>query len=472
MFEAAQMTDPPRPSSFEPRSWQRERRPFSRSLIVGLGKTGLSCARYLRGQGVAVAVADSRRAPPALEEARREMPDLALFLGGFDAGVFAAAERLIVSPGVSLREPVIAAATAQGVPVLGDIELFALAAGAPVAAITGSNGKSTVTTLLGEMARLAGVRAAVGGNLGQPALDLLDDSVELYVLELSSFQLESTSSLKTWVAAVLNVTADHMDRYQSLAEYAAAKARILPGAQTAVLNRDDAVARTMAGIAKQDIGFRLGAPEEESEFGLVEHDGEDWLSRGGKLLLPARSVAAKGRHNLANALAALAMGQACGLPEVAMLEALCTFRGLPHRIAFVAAKGGVDWYDDSKGTNPGATLAAMRGLIDPKGSARAVLIAGGDCKGADFRVLVPVVERAARAVVLIGRDAPVIERTLRDRAKLLHAKDIKDAVRVAYHAARPGDCVLLSPACASFDMFVSYEHRGRAFAVAVKELEL
>jgi len=442
----------------------------NKALILGLGKTGLSCACYLGKQGVTVAVMDSRRSPPELAAARRELPDLPLFLGNFDPGVIRAAEWLIVSPGVSLRKPPVAEAAEKGVPVIGDIELFAQAARAPVAAITGSNGKSTVTSLLGRMAHLAGVRVAVGGNLGQPALELLDDSVELYVLELSSFQLESTQSLKPEAATVLNVSADHMDRYDSLADYAAAKQRILSGARTAVLNLDDPQVRAMAGVAARDIGFSLGPPGKGSDFGVVEYDGAPWIARGDERLLPANEVLIKGRHNLANALAALAMGQVCGLPEAAMLEALRTFPGLPHRTALVANKGGIDWYDDSKGTNPGATVAALSGLIDPAGSRRAVLIAGGDGKGADFAPLAPAVTRTTRAVVLIGRDAPLIERVLAGQVEILHAKDMSDAVRRALAAARPDDCVLLSPSCASFDMFKDYAHRGRVFAAAVEAL--
>jgi len=443
----------------------------NKALILGLGKTGLSCAHYLGKQGVTVAVMDSRRSPPELTTVRRELPDLPLFLGNFDPGVIRAAEWLVVSPGVSLREPPIAEAAEKGVPVMGDIELFAQAARAPVAAITGSNGKSTVTSLLGRMAHLAGVRVAVGGNLGQPALELLDDGVALYVLELSSFQLESTRSLAPEVATVLNVSADHMDRYDSLADYAAAKQRILSGARTAVLNLDDPQVRTMAGTAARDLGFTLGTPASAADFGVAEQDGDTWIARGGDCLLPAAEVAIKGRHNLANALAALAMGQVCGLPEAAMLEALRTFPGLPHRTALVANKGGIDWYDDSKGTNPGATVAALSGLIDPAGSRRAVLIAGGDGKGADFAPLAPAVTRTTRAVVLIGRDAPLIERVLAGQVEILHARDMPDAVRRALAAARPGDCVLLSPACASFDMFKDYAHRGRVFAAAVEALE-
>jgi len=443
-----------------------------KALILGLGKTGLSCARYLGKRGVTVAVMDSRQEPPGLMTARQELPDLPLFLGGLDPTVIKAAEWLVASPGVSLREPPIAEAVARGVPVMGDIELFARATRAPVAAITGSNGKSTVTTLLGRIAHLAGVRAAVGGNLGQPVLDLLDDGVALYVLELSSFQLESTRSLAPEVATVLNVSADHMDRYDSLADYAATKKRILSGAQTAVLNLEDPQVRAMAGVATRDIGFSLGPPRQVADFGVIEHAGVPWIGCGSDRLLPVGEVALKGRHNLANALAALAMGQVCGLSEAAMLEALRTFPGLPHRTALVADKGGVDWYDDSKGTNPGATVAALRGLIDPAGPRRAVLIAGGEGKGADFTPLAAAVEHTARAVVLIGRDASLIERALVGRVEILHARDMTDAVHRAFTAARPGDCVLLSPACASFDMFEDYTHRGRVFTTAVEALEV
>lgn len=438
-----------------------------KTLIVGLGKTGLSVARHLRAQGISVAVTDSRSNPPGMEQARLEMPDTALFTGGFDPDAFDAAELLVVSPGVPVSEPLVAQAAARGTPVIGDIELFAQAARAPVVAITGSNGKSTVTSLLGQMARLAGLRVAVGGNLGEPALDLLDAGVELYVLELSSFQLETTQTLTPKAATVLNVSADHMDRYPSVAEYAAAKARVFDHAEIAVLNRDDPLVCAMAGGAAAEFGFTLAAPRGRDDFGVIERAGETWLVRGREPLMATGEIALAGRHNLANALAALALGSACGLPVTSMREGLRRFRGLPHRTVLVAARRGVRWYDDSKGTNPGATVAALRGLVDPAGSGRAVLIAGGDCKGADFSPMLPVVRDAARAVVLIGRDAPLLERVLRGSVPLLHAKDMEDAVALAAEAALPGDCVLLSPACASFDMFDNYEHRGRVFAAAV-----
>jgi UDP-N-acetylmuramoylalanine--D-glutamate ligase len=442
----------------------------AKTLVVGLGKTGLSCARYLSAQGVAVAVTDSRTEPPGLEALREQLPDLALFLGQFDEQVFGAADRLVVSPGVPVSEPHVAAAVARGAEVLGDIELFARVVDSPVAAITGSNGKSTVTSLLGEMARAAGVRTAVGGNLGEPALDLLKPGIELYVLELSSFQLETTWSLRPRVATVLNVSADHMDRYPTLDAYADTKAGILDGADIGVLNLDDPRVLAMSGIAGRDLGFRLGPPRDSSEYGLLERDGAAWLARGGDTLLPADELGMAGRHNLANALAALAMGEACGLAKPVMLEALRRYRGLPHRSVLIAERGGVRWFDDSKGTNPGATVAALNGLIDAEGDARAVLIAGGDCKGADFAALAETAERTARAVVLIGRDAPMIERAIGGRVPVRRAEDMDEAVRLADRAARPGDSVLLSPACASFDMFDNYEHRGRVFAESVRSL--
>jgi UDP-N-acetylmuramoylalanine--D-glutamate ligase len=444
-----------------------------KTLIVGLGKTGVSCARYLRAQGVMAAVTDSRDNPPGLETLRQEMTDLAVFVGGFRPEVFAAAERLVVSPGVPLAEPLIQEALARGVSVVGDVELFARAAEAPICAITGSNGKSTVTSLVGLMARRDGRAVAVGGNLGEPVLDLLDPAADLYVLELSSFQLETTRSLEARVAVCLNLSPDHMDRYASLEAYAAAKARIYAGAEIAVVNRDDPRALAMVEANPPatglTLGFTLDAPGEH-DFGLREHAGATWLCRGERPLMPASELLLPGRHNLTNALAALALGEGCGLDAQACIEALRQFRGLDHRTQFVAERRGVRWYDDSKGTNPGATIAALEGLADPERGRLVVLIAGGDGKGADFTPLGPAVARAARAVVLIGRDAPAIGRVLAEGTRVANARDMADAVRQAAALAEPGDHVLLSPACASFDMFDDYIHRGRVFAEAVRRL--
>ncbi|HYN76897.1 MAG TPA: UDP-N-acetylmuramoyl-L-alanine--D-glutamate ligase [Lamprocystis sp. (in: g-proteobacteria)] len=443
--------------------------PDLKTLVVGLGKTGVSCARYLRARGIWVAVTDTRANPPGLDQVREELPEVAVFVGGFDPAAFAAAEQLVVSPGVPVAEPLIQQALGRGVPVLGDVELFVREARAPICAITGSNGKSTVTTLLGLMARGAGQRCGVGGNLGEPVLDLLDDQAQLYVLELSSFQLETAPGLRAQAAVVLNISPDHLDRYPDLAAYRAAKARIYDGAAVAVVNRDDPQVIAMPHTSAREIGFTLGVPT-VGDYGLAQTDGATWLCHGDERLMPAAEVLIPGRHNLANALAALALADACGLPLAPCLATLRTFPGLAHRSQLVAERAGVRWYDDSKGTNPGATVAALDGLAAPDRPGRVVLIAGGDGKGADFAPLAPAVTRAARAVVLIGRDAPLIERLITGLVPLVQAADMQDAVVKAAGLAQPGDAVLLSPACASFDMFENYEHRGQVFAAAVRRL--
>jgi UDP-N-acetylmuramoylalanine--D-glutamate ligase len=436
-------------------------------LVVGLGPTGLSCARHLHAHGATVAVTDSRDAPPALETLRSELPDVALILGGFDEPAFAAADVIVVGPGLPLTTPAVAKAIAAGTPVVGDIELFAQAVRAPVVGITGTNGKSTVTTLLGQMARTAGLRTGVGGNLGDPVLTLLADDVELYVVELSSFQLETTHSLALVTATILNLSPDHMDRYPDLAAYGAAKQRIFAHAQSAVVNRDDeASVRLAAGVAAQT-GFTLGPPPAPEDWGLCTHRGARWICRGDTPVLPVDDLMLPGTHNLANALAALALGERCGLPHEPMLDVLRRFRGLSHRSQLVADHNDIRWINDSKGTNPGATVAALAGLVPDPSRGKAVLIAGGDCKDADFSPLPAAVRRAARAVVLIGRDADDLAAALADTVPLHRAADMDDAVRQAAALARPRDCVLLSPACASFDMFDDYRHRGRAFAEAV-----
>ncbi|MCU7838633.1 MAG: UDP-N-acetylmuramoyl-L-alanine--D-glutamate ligase [Candidatus Thiodiazotropha sp. (ex Troendleina suluensis)] len=447
---------------------QQETKP-GKTLIVGLGVTGLSCVRHLAAQGVSLAVTDSREQPPGLEALRKEFPDMALFLGGFQPEAFQAASQLVVSPGISLDEPLIQAAREQGIEIVGDVELFARAVKAPVVAITGSNGKSTVTTLLGEMARMAGVRVAIGGNLGEPALALLDEAVELYVLELSSFQLESTWSLTPMAAVVLNISPDHMDRYRDVDAYASTKATLYDGTEVTVINRDDPRVAGMANQQATMVGFTLKTPS-GSDFGLHERDGVSWLSEGHTPLMPVSELRIPGRHNVANALAALALGSAVGLPQNDMLAALRSYSGLPHRTQWIADKRGLRWYNDSKGTNVGATVAALEGLHPDSGTSRSILIAGGECKDADFSALAPVVERTARAVILIGRDASLIESALIGHCPLMHATSLIEAVQQAVEFAQPGDRVLLSPACASFDMFKDFEARGEAFIQAVEAL--
>jgi UDP-N-acetylmuramoylalanine--D-glutamate ligase len=433
------------------------------TLIMGLGKSGLSAVRTLLALGADVAVTDTRLAPPGLAELQHQYPQVRCYLGGFPPTVVARAARLLVSPGVSLQMPVIAAAAARGVPVWGDIELFACLARAPVAAITGSNGKSTVTTLLGLMAEQAGVRVAVGGNLGTPALELLAcPMTDLYVLELSSFQLESTYSLNARVATVLNISPDHLDRHASLAAYTQAKQRIFQGNGSIVINADDPVVSAMAEPGRQVLRFTLAEPA-AGEFGLRCRAGGLWLAHGEDDWLAAEELQLRGAHNLANALASLAMGYVLGLERNAMLAALRTFTGLPHRTQLVLERAGVRWYDDSKGTNVGATVAAVNGLPEPL-----VLIAGGDGKGQDFTPLGAALAPRVRALVLLGRDAPAIAAAVGDRVPVHWARDMAQAVTLAAQLARPGDSVLLSPACASLDMFSNYEERGTVFAAEVR----
>lgn len=436
-----------------------------RTLVVGLGETGLSVARYLSRQGTEVAVVDSRLNPPGLERLRDELPaDVALFLGGFHAAAFDRAEQIVLSPGVSRTAPEIVAAMARGVPVIGDIELFAQAAGAPVLAITGSNGKSTVVTLLSAMARRAGRDVRTGGNIGVPALDLIAaDEPDLYVLELSSFQLETLQSLHPQAAVVLNISADHMDRYRNLQEYAATKQVVYRNAMLQVVNADDSLAAGLADADCPQLRFTRAVPG-DNEYGLVEFADERWLARGAERLMPATAVRMAGRHNLVNALAALALGEAAGLPLAPMLETLCEFQGLPHRMQYVAAQDGVQWYNDSKGTNVGATLAAIDGV-----DGKVVLIAGGDGKGADFAPLAGALQDCGRGAVLLGKDAPRLEAVLQDVLPVAIAGDMQEAVRLAGTMAQPGDCVLLSPACASTDMYRNYVDRGEVFMQAVGE---
>ena len=433
------------------------------ALVVGLGRTGLSCVEHLSAGGTRVSVVDSREAPPGLEALRARHPQVEVHCGSFDPARFEGAEFLVVSPGVSLLEPPIADAAARGVPVVGDVELFARACDAPVIAVTGSNGKSTVTSMVGEMARLSGRAVQTGANLGEPALSLLGRGADLYVLELSSFQLERTFSLRTAAAAVLNVAVDHMDRYRDLEEYANAKRRVYHRASVAVVNLADARVRCMVDPRRRRIAFSLREPE-DGEFGVAGTGSEGWLAFGAKRLLPVACLPLAGRHNVANALAALALGRAAGFPMPAMLEALRAFRGLAHRCELVTEVDGIRWYNDSKATNVGATLAAIEGLGSGPGL---VLIAGGDGKGADFSALRPAVAAHVREVVLIGRDAPCLEAALAGAAELHRAASLEHAVDLAGRLARRGSRVLFSPACASFDMFDDYRARGAAFSLLV-----
>jgi len=434
-------------------------------IVVGLGKSGMSLVRFLANRGVAFAVADTREQPPELETLRRDYPQVEVRCGELDVEFLCRADELYVSPGLALATPALQQAAARGVKLSGDIELFARNAKAPIIAISGSNAKSTVTTLVGEMAAAAGKRVAVGGNLGTPALDLLSDDVELYVMELSSFQLETTDQLNAEVATVLNVSEDHMDRYSGLPAYHLAKHRIFRGARQVVVNRQDALSRPLLAENQPVWTFGLNTPDFKA-FGLREENGEKYLAFEFHNLMPVRELKIRGSHNQSNALAALALGHAVGLPMDAMLSSLRTFAGLAHRCQWLRERDGVNWYDDSKATNVGAALAAIEGLgadIDGK----LVLVAGGDGKGADFSALRAPVAAHCRAVVLLGRDAERLAEALGDSVPLVRVKTLEEAVQQCAELAQPGDAVLLSPACASLDMFKNFEERGRLFAQAV-----
>lgn len=434
------------------------------TLVVGLGKTGVSCVRHLAGAGVPCAAADSRAAPPGMGEIQRDYPQLQVRLGRFDADWFSGFERLVVSPGVALDEPAVQAARRAGREILGDVELFAREVQAPVVAITGSNGKSTVTRLVQRLLERLHLRVLAGANLGRPALELLcEPRPDCYVLELSSFQLETLSSLRPAVAAIINLSPDHLDRYPSTGAYARAKARIYRRARACIYNADDAQTRACLPSRARRNSFTLGVPRAR-QFGIRRIDGQPWLAQGSRALLSVARVGLRGQHNVANALAACAIVDALGHDVAAAAPAIAAFTGLPHRMQHVRDHAGVQWINDSKGTNVGATVAALRGLPAP-----VVLIAGGDGKGADFSPLRAAVG-AARAVIVLGRDAPALRRALAGAVELVDARDMADAVAKAAALALPGDTVVLSPACASFDMFDDYRQRGDVFAAAVRSL--
>jgi len=434
-----------------------------RTLVLGLGRSGLSVCRYLRRLGAAVEVADSRDQPPFGDTLAAELPEVPQLAGGIPVRLPDGVAQLVVSPGLRSDLPLILAAREAGVEVIGDIELFARAADAPVVAITGSNGKSTVVTLLALMIEYSGRKAHTGGNLGTPALDLLAGEVpDLYLLELSSFQLEMTYSLHLEVAAVLNLSADHIDRHGDVERYAAAKARILQSCHGAVLNRDDERVAVLRVDEARVITFGADAPHDDSEFGIAEVGGQRWLMQGRARLMPTSELRIVGQHNELNVLAALAMAHLLKLPLATSLDAARAFVGLPHRTEWVAEADDIAWYNDSKATNVGAAAAAIAGMDRPL-----VLIAGGDAKGADLSLLRATCAGRLRAAVLLGRDADAIAAVLDGVAPVRRVPGMQEAVAAALALAQPGDAVLLSPACASTDMFTDYTERGRVFTDAV-----
>ena len=442
--------------------------PPGTTLVVGLGLSGRAICRHLARHGVPFMVADTREAPPGVDDFRAAHPGVALHLGPLDALDLEAVEEVVLSPGIDPHTTGLETLAgginpATGEPrLIGEIALFVRAARAPIAAITGSNAKSTVTTLVGEMAREAGVRVAVGGNLGTPALDLLAEVPDagLYVLELSSFQLETTPQLGAESAAFLNLSEDHLDRHGDMAGYRAAKLAIFRGARHAVVNADDALTWPAGEVPAVD-HFTTGQPQGD-DWGVAGRDGGDWLMHGESPLMPVAAMRLAGRHHQANALAALAMGHRLGFPLDAMRAVLERFPGLPHRSELVAEAGDVRWINDSKGTNVGATLAAIAGL-GPTLDGRLILLAGGVGKGADFAPLAEPLARFGREAILFGADAGRLEAALAGRLPVTRVADLATALARAATIAEPGDAVLLSPACASLDQFRNYQVRGDAF---------
>ena len=442
-----------------------------RIAVLGLGDTGFSALRWLRQMGAEVVMFDSRLHPPGQGRLQKEFPEVECHLGPFDAALLAEMDMIVASPGVSLKEPVIVQLMAEGKSIVGDVELFARfrAPYAKVIAITGSNGKTTVTTLVGEICKQAGLNTIVAGNIGVPVLDTLQMAApDVYVLELSSFQLEAIQHLQVDAATVLNLSEDHMDRYSDMEEYARSKARIYQHARMAVVNRDDPASAALAGQLPQ-VSFGVNTAPGINDYGLNEMG---WLCAGNRHYIEADSLNIRGRHNIANALAAIALTQAIGIDKVSILHTVQSFTGLPHRVEWVATIDDVDFYDDSKGTNVGATCAAISGMLKHGQPQKVVLIAGGDGKGQDFAPLRAAIEQHARAVVLIGRDGPKIQQILQDvQMPVVDAVDLTAAVHIAKTLAEAGDAVLLSPACASFDMFRNYEHRAQVFVEAVRAME-
>ncbi|MEK8088907.1 UDP-N-acetylmuramoyl-L-alanine--D-glutamate ligase [Thermithiobacillus plumbiphilus] len=448
-------------------------------LVVGLGKTGQSVLPVLERLGARIQATDSRASPPDIDALKSRHPSIEWRLGGFDPAVFADQDLIVVSPGLAQSDPAFVRARAAGVRIIGDIELFYALAQAPIVAITGSNGKSTVTTLVAEMAAAAGLKMKAGGNLGTPALELLPqagEQVGLYVLELSSFQLELIESFRPRVAAVLNLSEDHMDRYAGFADYVAAKARIFANMQpgdTLVLNGTDAATTALAAQAPRGVQvvlFGRKIPAGSGNVRVLDQGFGEYLTLDGAqgssyAVLPVHALQILGEHNLENAMAAVAIAFAAGVPLPAAASALKSFRGLPHRMVKVAEINRVSYFNDSKGTNVGATAKALAGLPGP-----VIPILGGDCKGADLRPLRQALEGKARAAILIGRDAPLIETVIQGVVPIHQVSSMPEAVKLAAELARPGDQVLLSPACASLDMFRDYAERGRVFSEAVQQL--
>lgn len=451
-------------------------------VVVGLGQSGLSVARYLVAQGYQVAITDAQAAPRLADQLPDEI-DIRQF-GTIDAALLQQATRIIISPGISLATEGVAAARQANVPVVSDIQLFCDACMVPIVAITGSNAKSTVTTLVGQMAIDAGVNVGVGGNIGVPALTLLDNTdIELAVLELSSFQLETVTDLNAQVATVLNMSPDHLDRHGDMLGYHQAKHRIFQGAKSVVINREDALTRPLVADNLPRVSTGIHAPD-KNQYGLItDSEGDIYLARGTEKLLSADKLLIKGRHNLLNAQAALALGELAGLPLDSMLDTLQQFTGLEHRCQYVASVANIDYFNDSKGTNIGSTMAAIEGLgavYAPK-DGKLLLILGGQGKGQQFGELTPFINQYVSQLLLIGEDSQQIEQHLRtanvsDDVALHQCQSLESAFetiqQVTASSLSQVQAVLLSPACASFDQYSGYAARGEHFSQLVEQLNV
>lgn len=438
------------------------------AVIIGLGKTGLSCVRHLLKQQFNLAVFDEAADPIGLTTLKAEYGSVPVYLGEFDHALLQATDQIILSPGVARNNPAIDQAIQAGISVCGDIELFCQQTEVPIIAISGTNGKSTVTTLVAQMAQKAGIKTKVGGNLGTPVLDLLlDDAPELYVLELSSFQLETTTSLNAHASVVLNVSPDHLDRYDSLQDYIAAKQKIYAGDGLLVINQDDPIVAKMLEPSRQYCTFSLTEPRGQ-HFGVIKQDDDDYLCQGQQKIINASALKIEGQYNIANALAAMALADSVQVPTSVMAEVLTTFSGLPHRCEQVAIIHNVRWYNDSKATNIGSCIATIEGLCH---LGQIILIAGGESKGADFSDLASVLSRHVKKVILLGKDANQLAAIINPAIEYEFVESMAAAVNMAHTNAKSGDLVLLAPACSSLDMFENYQHRGDVFVNLVQALE-
>ena len=432
-------------------------------LVMGMGVTGASCARFFAARGIAAEFVDTRQSPPGMDEIMDAMPDARVYPGGQSVELRPAVQKLVVSPGVDLNGPQIAAARQRNIDIVSDIDLFAAECTGQIVAITGSNGKSTVTSMLGGMLSDLGWSVATGGNLGTPALDLLDPETEIFVLELSSFQLERSRLVPAAVSVLLNLSPDHLDQHTDMDAYTSAKARVYGACRHAVLNRDIPEFASFVPSATTMTSFGLGEPATR-EFGIRVTSRGECIAHGDTLLMSVDEFPLLGRHNLSNALAALALGSVLGANPHGLAQALKRYRGLPHRMQMVAEVNGVTWINDSKATNVGAALTSVQSIEDPF-----ILIAGGDSKGASFEALATALAARQCSAILIGRDAPSMSRALERECDVMIVPTMRDAVVSAREMSKPGDTVLLAPACSSHDMFANYEERGDAFATAVKE---